>query len=197
MDYYSPHHGVVLPRPLLIGALPGARGDDVAHAIASLTGLPVDHLDAQLMHQSGRALSDDVRTFGKDAIIQRKDARLHQLINRALPSVIALGDTSLISAATWRRISANADTVYIWWQPVEYRAFLEDISAMKRRQFWQLNGAIPTQYHDIKQHFKDCLSVLEGCAVTLPGRGRSAMDIAREIVRTKKIAPQLWMSGGD
>lgn len=180
--YYAPHLGVSLPRPLVIASLPGGRGDEVAHAVASMTGLPLAHLDVHLMHRTGRGLARDVQAHGLPHMQREKAEVVQAALHRAPHPVIALGDVSVMSPRAWGAVIQTAETLYIEWTELEMLTLLGQVSPMKRRQYWQLTEYSFDGFDDVARCFSASQAMLRGCQHIVQGCGRSSLELARDVM---------------
>ena len=180
--YYDTHVGVTLARPLVIASLPGGRGDDVAQCVASMTGLPFAHLDEQLMHRTGRSLAREVQESG----VARQQHEKTHVVRRALARmprpVIALGDVTLLAPEVWTQVVQSTETVFIDWSDLELWALLDQVSPMKRRQYWQLSSGPFDGFEAVSHAFADSLAALRRSTHVVSGRGRSSSQLARDLM---------------
>ena len=180
--YYDSHLGVSLPRPVVIASLPGGRGDEVAHAVASMTGLPLAHLDVHLMHRTGHGLARDVQVHGLPHMQREKAVVVNAALRRTPHPIVALGDVSMMSPHAWDTVLRSAETVYIEWTELEMLALLGQVSAMKRRQYWQLTEHTFDGFDEVSCCFSASQVVLNECKHILQGRGRSSLELARDVM---------------
>ena len=188
LDYYGHHLGIALDRPLVIASLPGGRGDDVAYAIASLTGIAVHHIDEQLMHRLGAGLTESVTQLGLDTVQRKKQIVLQQALERTPTPIIALGDVSLVTEATWNQLHTQTDVVSINWSDLELLSTLKDPSSGMRRQYWQLSDTIATLM-DITRRFGPQKIQLRACEHPVTGQGRTALALAQSIAHHLRLEP--------
>lgn len=188
-DYYAHDLGVALDRPLVIASLPGGRGEDVAYAIASLTGLPVSHIDEQIMHRVGTGLTRSVLTNGYEKVEERKRHCISNALGRVPYAVIALGDISLLSEATWNELHNHADVVGIHWSDLELLPTLKSPTPRMHRQYWQLYRQTIEHLIDITTHFGRQKAYLRACEHQVEGRGRGALAIAQEVIKQLALDP--------
>ena len=185
--YYESHTGVHLSRPLITASLPGGRGDEVAHALASMTGLPLAHVDVHLMHRTGMGLASDVQSKGLNAMQIEKTKVLHAAMQRTPHPIIALGDVSVMAPSVWEEVRRSADTLYVEWSDLEMLSLLGQVSAMKRRQYWQLAEVSFDGFDDVTRCFSASRAVLRECHQILSGRGRSSLELAGDVMQMMNL----------
>ena len=189
LDYYGHHLGITLRRPLVIASLPGGRGDDIAYAIASLTGVAVHHIDEQLMHRLGEGLAQSVTRLGLNALQHRKSEALDRVLKRQPIPIIALGDVSLLTESTWTQLQSDADVVSILWSNLELLSRLQQPTPAMKRQYWQLTDSI-SHLVDIPYRFDQQTARLQACKHPLNGQGRTALTLAQAIIDHLQLDPE-------
>ena len=181
-DYYGYHLGLTLKRPLVIASLPGGRGDDVAYGIASVTSIPVTHIDERIMHRLGTDLASYVVANSTRQVISHKEYFTASALQRTPHSIIALGDLSLVSESCWAQINGNADVVGIQWTNLELLSALKHPNKTLKRQYWQTCGEPIEHLSQIEVAFAEQKQALRQCQHLFDGMGRSAAAIAREVI---------------
>ena len=76
--------------------------------------------------------------------------------------VIALGDVTLLTPEVWTQVVQSTETVFIDWSDLELWALLDQVSPMKRRQYWQLSSGPFDGFEAVSHAFADSLAALRG-----------------------------------
>ncbi|MCB1056679.1 MAG: hypothetical protein KDD11_14350 [Acidobacteria bacterium] len=181
-DYYDPHPLLQLRQPVVLAGVPGARHRQVAHAAAARTGISFADLDRWIEHEAGASLWDLVAARGEAALREIEARLLERALRTAPPSIIALGDTTLLEQANRERIDESATLVHVhldlagaYWQ-------------IRRHEETHGRGwspFVPSPVEDIAELrplFQRLEPVLAGARLRLEAAGRHPSELATELI---------------
>lgn len=180
--YYDPHPLLHLRQPVVLAGLPGARHRQVAHAVASRTGISFADLDRWIEHEAGSSLWDLVTQRGKDALREIEGRLLDRALRSQPAPVIALGDATLLEPTNLARVMAESTFVHVrldlagaYWQVRRHEE--------EHGRAW--NPFVPSPVSDIadlRPLYQRLEPLLRRARLTLEAAGRHPSDLASELI---------------
>ena len=113
-DYYSPHATHALARPLVLTGFVNHVTSRVAHAAASLSGIPLRSLDELIEHALGGSAHQVIRRAGLGAWRDREDCELAKALRDLPAPIIAAGEGTLARSNNLDLVLQHSDLVYLY-----------------------------------------------------------------------------------